>query len=299
MRPLAMEPGVHLFRRMLALSGVFHALTFLLGVLWLSFSAPPLLVAPVTVVDLIGGGQLAGSERSEPPSTPAVSRSQNNAGNKGRAVRETKREKRERVKREMREKRAARLEAARPREVSPSDSRAFSEIIRRMREEKASKTQVRDAVDTIRRETDVRAAVKRIGERVGHRVDLSAVRSAGKGTGQRAPAGLPGASGTTQVAPEILAYARALDEKVRANWTVPELAEKVAKTLMVQVRITIEKDGAVSNVRMEKVSGNSYFDDSVERAIRKASPLPVPPEQLRGGEDHYEVGFRFYGGGEQ
>jgi colicin import membrane protein len=107
---------------------------------------------------------------------------------------------------------------------------------------------------------------------------------------------MPGAAGTARVPPEILAYARALDEKVRANWTVPELAQKEAGKLMVQVRITIEKDGRVSNVRMEKVSSNPYFDDSVRRAIQKASPLPIPPEQLRGGEDHYEVGFRFYGG---
>jgi TolA protein len=168
-----------------------------------------------------------------------------------------------------------------------------------MREERASKRHVSEAVETIEREKAVRAAIKGIGERVAHRLDLSAAGAAAKTAGPKAPAGMPGATGTARVAPEILAYARALDEKVRANWTVPELSERVAKNLIVQVRITIEKDGKVSNVRMEKVSGNTYFDDSVERAIRKASPLPVPPEQLRGGEDHYEVGFRFYGGGDK
>ena len=284
---MAMEPRDHLFRKMLALSGVFHALTYLLGVLWLNFSAPPLRVAPVAVVDLIGNGRLAAPEAAA-PSPPAASPARKGARKKDAPVPTAKRE-----------KQPARREAARARDVSPSETREFSEKIRKMREERASKTQVREAVETIQREKAVRAAVKGIGERVGHRVDLSAMRPAAKGTGLRGPAGLPGASGTARVAPEILAYARALDEKVRANWTVPELAEKVAKSLMVQVRITIEKDGSVSKVRMEKVSGNSYFDDSVERAIRKASPLPVPPEQLRGGEDHYEVGFRFYGGAEQ
>jgi len=118
-----------------------------------------------------------------------------------------------------------------------------------------------------------------------------------KGTAPpRLGGGMTGAPGTARVAPEILAYARALDEKVRANWTVPELAQKDVGSLIVQVRITIEKDGRVGNVRMEKVSGNPYFDDSVRRAIQKASPLPVPPAQLRGSEDYYEVGFRFFGG---
>lgn len=283
---MAMEPRDHLFRKMLTLSGVFHALTFLLGVLWLSFSAPPLRVAPVAVVDLIGNGRIGAPEEA-PPSPPSASRGRKGAKKNSALPRAAKRE-----------KRSARREAVRPREVSPSDTRAFSEKIRKMREEKASKTQVREAVETIQREKTVRAAIRGIGERVGHRVDLSSTRPPAKGTGPRAPGGMPGAAGTARVAPEILAYARALDEKVRENWTVPELAEKEAKHLMVQVRITIEKDGRVSNVRMEKVSGNSYFDDSVERAIQKASPLPVPPEQLRGGEDHYEVGFRFYGGDE-
>jgi TonB family protein len=168
-----------------------------------------------------------------------------------------------------------------------------------MREERATSTQVREAVETIQREKAIKAAVRGIGERVAHRVDLSGVPPQSKGTA-RPPAagGMPGAAGTVRVPPEILAYARALDEKVRANWTVPELAQKDAGKLMVQVRITIEKDGKVSNVRMEKVSGNPYFDDSVRRAIQKARPLPIPPEQLRGGEDHYDVGFRFYGGEE-
>jgi colicin import membrane protein len=196
------------------------------------------------------------------------------------------------------EKAIARKEA-RAREVAPSEAREFSEKIRKMREERTTSTQVRAAVESIQREKAIRAAVRGIGERVAHRVDLSAVPPQAQGTAKSpATAGMPGATGTARVPPEILAYARALDEKVRANWTVPELAQREAGKLMVQVRITIEKDGRVSNVRMEKISPNPYFDDSVRRAIQKASPLPIPPEQLRGGEDHYEVGFRFYGGEE-
>ncbi len=63
--------------------------------------------------------------------------------------------------------------------------------------------------------------------------------------------------------------------------------------LFIRGKGKIEKDGKVTNVEMEKGSGNRFFDESVLRAIGKASPLPVPPEKLRGTEDHYEVGFRF------
>jgi colicin import membrane protein len=285
-----MEPRDHLFKKMLALSVGLHVLTFLLGAVWMIFRVPPVLVAPVAVVDLISGGTL------NPPAQDAAPKSPPPAEARGKTA-----EARQRTTPRPAAKKgkgAARQEA-RAREASPPDTREFSEKIRKMREERATSTRVREAVETIQREKAIRAAVRGIGDSVAHRVDLSGVRPQQKGAA-RPPAagGMPGAAGTVRVPPEILAYARALDEKVRANWTVPELAQKDAGKLIVQVRITIEKNGVVSNVRMEKVSGNPYFDDSVRRAIQKASPLPIPPEQLRGGEDHYDVGFRFYGGNE-
>jgi colicin import membrane protein len=288
---MAVEPRGPLFRKMLACSVAVHALTLVVGVLWMSLRTPPIRIAPVAVVDLVGGGRFA------PPAPQAVPKVQAPPPpGKARGKEAAAKPKAPPRQAEKKEKRTPPPQA-RAREVPPSESREFSERIRKMREERATTTQVREAVETIQREKAIRAAVRGIGERVAHRVDLSAVPPQAKGTAKAsAPAGMSGAAGTARVPPEILAYARALDEKVRANWTVPELAQKEAGKLMVQVRITIEKDGRVSNVRMEKVSSNPYFDDSVRRAIQKASPLPIPPEQLRGGEDHYEVGFRFYGG---
>jgi len=288
---LAMEPRDFLFRKMLALSVGLHALTLLLCAVWMALRVPPVLVAPVAVVDLISGGQF------NPPVPEAAPKTQPTAGEeRGKAP--VAKPKASPMPPAKKGKKAAPPEA-RAREISRSETREFSEKIRKMREERATRTQVRDAVETIQREKDIKAAVRGIGERVAHRVDLSGVPPQARGTPKPpAAGGMPGAAGTVRVSPEILAYARALDEKVRANWTVPELAQKDAGKLTVQVRITIEKDGKVSNLRMEKVSGNPYFDDSVRRAIQKASPLPVPPEQLRGGEDHYDVGFRFYGGNE-
>jgi colicin import membrane protein len=285
-----MEPRDHPFKKMLALSVGLHVLTFLLGAAWMIFRVPPVRIAPVAVVDLISGGS------STPPAQEAAPKPPPPAEARGKGA--EARQKAAPPPAAKKEKRAAKREA-RAREAPPRDTKEFTEKIRRMREEQETSTRVREAVKTIQREKAIRAAVRGIGDRVAHRVDLSGVRPQQKATA-RPPAagGMPGAAGTVRVPPEILAYARALDEKVRANWTVPELAQKDAGKLIVQVRITIEKNGVVSNVRMEKVSGNPYFDDSVRRAIQKASPLPIPPEQLRGGEDHYDVGFRFYGGEE-
>jgi colicin import membrane protein len=284
-----MEPRDPIFRKMVALSVALHALTLFLSALWTSLRVPPLLVAPVAVVDLVGGGQW-----NPPP--PAASPKPGPPAEVPRAKAPAAKQRSAPPPPAAKKGKKAPPPEARSRELARSEAREFSEKIRRMREERETSAQVREAVETLQREKAVKAAVRGIGERVAHRVDLSRVPPQAKGAARSpAAAGMPGAAGTARVPPEILAYARALDEKVRANWTVPELAQKEAGKLMVQMRITIEKDGRVSNVRMEKVSGNAYFDDSVRRAIQKASPLPVPPEQLRGGEDHYDVGFRFYG----
>lgn len=103
-----------------------------------------------------------------------------------------------------------------------------------------------------------------------------------------------------RLSPEMTAYFGRLKEIVRNSWVPPGHVREATK-LVVKLLILIEKDGRVSDARIERDeagregSGNKYFDDSVLRAIRKASPLPVPPEQLRGGEDHYEVGLIFHG----
>jgi TonB family protein len=149
-------------------------------------------------------------------------------------------------------------------------------------------------VEERRNEAAARAAVRGVGERVAHRIEApTAAPSGGRG-----PGGGGGAQGTVRLSPELLDYFRRLEEKVRSSWVLPGALVRDASKLVVELRIVIEKDGRVSQDRIERGSGNPYFDDSVQRAIRKASPLPVPPEQLRGGEDHYEIGFRFHGGAE-
>ena len=276
----AAEPGNHIFGRMLALSGALHVLTFLLSLLWLGLRSPSLVLSPVTVVDLISGGEFS------VPAPVAVPKSLPT----GKAARDAERRRKDEAPPAAKAEKKTGI-----RVVPPPETKALSERIRKMRREGKEKAKVREAVEAIQRERAARMAIRGIGEKVAHRIDLSSVRPADRRDGPSPPsAGMSGASGNVRVPPEIMAYARALDEKVRSNWTVPDLAVKDAGKLFVQVRITIEKDGRVGNVRMEKESGNPYFDDSVRRAIQKASPLPVPPEELRGGEDRYDVGFRFY-----
>ena len=280
MVPFAFNPMEPLFRRMVTVSATLHVVALVLCVLWAGFRSPPPRFLSVAVVDLVGGEAFAPPPRErarpvepEPPPPP---------------------EKSEKAEKKSSASSPAPAKAEKKTAERSPDVMSLAESLQKMREKKDSAEHLREAVRTIRQEKAAHSAIRQIGERVAHRIDLSSVRPAQKSSSPSPPAGMTGAAGNERVPPEHLAYFRQLDEKIRSNWTVPELALGNKEHLMVQLRIVIEKDGRVSMVRMEKTSGNSYFDDSVLRAINKASPLPVPPEQLRGGEDHYEIGFRFW-----
>lgn len=105
--------------------------------------------------------------------------------------------------------------------------------------------------------------------------------------------GMPGREALL-MSPAVKAYLNVLDETVRGAWNIPRALLDNREDLMVQLRITIEDDGGVSSIIVERTSRNRIFDDSVLRAINRAAPLPVPPESLREGKDYYDVGFRFH-----
>jgi len=247
-------------------------------------SRPPLRIEPVAVVDLIGGGEFR-RETAKPPEPAPIAREDEKPAPRDRTVS---------LPPPARSPKGAKTapDGIAPSKRQAADVASLRERLRKMREARVASEAVRSAVEERRSEAAARAAVRSVGERVAHRIEAPPpARSVARGA-----TGGGGARGTVRLSPELLDYFRRLEEKVRSSWILPGTLVRNAAKLEVELRIVIEKDGRVSEARIEKGSGNPYFDDSVERAIRKASPLPVPPEQLRGGEDHYEVGFRFHGG---
>ena len=266
-------------RTMLALSGAAHLVLAIAALVVPPLSGTPLRLEPVAVVDLIGGGEFnketgkspaPTAREDENPAPPAPTRPPARRGKKEKAAPDDF----------VSSKRQA------------ADATSLTERLRKMREARAGSEAVRGAVEERRSEAAARAAVRSVGERVAHRIEAPPPAR----SGARGAAGGGGAQGTVRLSPELRDYFRRLEESVRSSWILPGALARDAANLVVELRIVIEKDGRVSGERIERGSGNPYFDDSVRRAIRKASPLPVPPEQLRGGEDHYEVGFRFHGG---
>ena len=302
-RKLSLRPPPHPLSRMkwmLILSGMFH---IALGLASLAVSAyqPSRLLEPVAVVNLVGDGGITQSPpqtvapRGAPPLLPKTKVFPSELAGKGEIpVKKVQEKQEEKEKREKEPKASAKNKEPK---IDPNALASVSERVQRMREERERENSVRSAIEERRNAAAAREAVRGVEERVARRIESPSspvVRDMAEGSG----GGYGGGSrGTVRVSPEMMEFFSRLEERVRESWILPEALVRDASGLMVEVRITIEKDGRVSDTRIEKGSGNVYFDESVRRAIQKASPLPIPPERLRGGEDHYEVGFRFHGMG--
>ena len=79
--------------------------------------------------------------------------------------------------------------------------------------------------------------------------------------------------------------------KIRAGWAVPNEAAARENHLLTVVGIRISATGIIESMKVERESGNIYYDQYALRAISKASPLPPLPEGL--GKESLEVGINF------
>ena len=86
-------------------------------------------------------------------------------------------------------------------------------------------------------------------------------------------------------------YSRHVWSKVKRNWSLPAaLMPKNNVEAVIEVRIA--KSGAVEHIGFEKRSGNSYFDESALRAVKKSTPFPPLGGWISGRT--VEIGIRFH-----
>jgi TonB family protein len=86
------------------------------------------------------------------------------------------------------------------------------------------------------------------------------------------PAGGPG----VVVDPETARWVREVKIHVTRAWILA--AGFRTEALVTVVEVELSPTGEVLGTRTTKGSGNPGYDESVERAIEKASPVPAPPE---------------------
>ncbi|MBN8548914.1 MAG: cell envelope integrity protein TolA [Deltaproteobacteria bacterium] len=97
----------------------------------------------------------------------------------------------------------------------------------------------------------------------------------GKGFGA-ARLGGKGMGGGTLLPAEALMYRDLLKNRIKQGWRWYD----TMAALQSGVVFEISSSGEISNVEIVSSSGNREFDDSVLRAVYKASPVPAPPEKV-------------------
>jgi colicin import membrane protein len=99
-----------------------------------------------------------------------------------------------------------------------------------------------------------------------------------------------GAAGGAQIALARRLYYTAVYNAIRQQWSLPEFLK--SQKLEAVLVLVLRRDGKVMDLQFEKRSGQPLFDESVERAVRKADPLPPFPEIYSPAKEEIELHFR-------
>ena len=181
------------------------------------------------------------------------------------------------------------------------DKKKKEEEVKKKEEEKKKKIEddqkkkIKEELDAKKKEAEAHEREKK--ERDQRLSDLArqikskqyegeSVNAGGEGFGAARLGGQAGGGGTLAPYAKV-AYQNELQEHVKAGWRWMVRTERL-RTL---VRVKIEASGNIADVKIEQSSGSSNFDDSVVRAVRKASPVPPPPKEFY--SDFSDVRFWF------
>ncbi|MEN6487370.1 MAG: energy transducer TonB [Smithella sp.] len=86
-------------------------------------------------------------------------------------------------------------------------------------------------------------------------------------------------------------YAGFVSSRVHSNWSIP-LELKPRGNIVTIIEIKIRRDGSLAYAGFEKRSGNSIYDDSAMKAVKKSAPFPPLPAGYPSST--MEIGIRFH-----
>jgi len=84
-------------------------------------------------------------------------------------------------------------------------------------------------------------------------------------------------------------YVNRMRQKIAASWQVPAGSEGAERSAVVYFRV--HRDGSVSHVKVEKTSELFLFDQSCQRAVLQAVPMPPLPREYT--DEYLGVHFSF------
>lgn len=192
---------------------------------------------------------------------------------------EKKREEKERQEKEREEKKKVEEKKREEQKKKAEEERKQAEENRKKAEADAKK----------KAEDEKKARDRKLAEalkRIKNRYEGESADAGGTGFGAAALGG-KGMGGGTLASAAKIAYMAALQRHVKAGWRWGGPAGR----LVARVAVHISPDGRLDNVRIVQSSGNQSFDDSVVRAVYKASPAPPPPTEYY--QEFSDVVFKF------
>ncbi len=79
-------------------------------------------------------------------------------------------------------------------------------------------------------------------------------------------------------------YGQSISKEIKRYQKYPPLAQRRGWEGTAEVHLQIAADGKVSSIVLGKSSGRSILDEEALNMVRRASPLPQAPQNLRGRE---------------
>jgi colicin import membrane protein len=141
--------------------------------------------------------------------------------------------------------------------------------------EKKKPTEVKKTAEKPKAKEPTSADINKDYQKAMQRYLGESTESTGQGFGA-AKLGGNGMGGGVLRPPEFFTYRQVLRDSVKRGWKW----YNTQASLVTWVTFDIGVDGVISNVAVAESSGNREFDDSVLRAVYKASPLPPPPASV-------------------
>lgn len=298
-RPEGPSQGVGRIWKWVIISGIVHVVVIaylLIGPILQGKNPPP---PPVYTVDLLGGEKLGGGAgtsltppppkaKAEPaPEVSAPVKEEKKFKENVKPVIDEAKEAREakakaemiervKAKKEADEKKKAELEAKKKAEQEEAALvKARLEELRKKRTEAALEDIRAKAAAKEKLEAEQRAAAERVlaDKAAAAQQARSTVPGDTPGAARSGPGG--GTGGGIQKSREYIAYQNDMVRRIQDSFTWPGIRNDLTATIYFRV----QDSGEITGIRLVKSSGDRSFDDSVVRALRKASPLlPLPDD---------------------
>jgi colicin import membrane protein len=311
-RPEGPSEGLPRVWKWVILSGIAHVVVvavLLIAPIFGPKDAPP---PPVYTVDLMGGEKLGGGagtslkpmpapkpepmapeEKSAPPvhetkkaKEPPKPTAQEIKEAKAKAAADARAEMVEKVKAKKEAEEKRRKEAEEKRfadERAEADRRAKIEDLNKKRKE-AALADLRSRLEARRQQQEIEEKMQQQKlldqqraeqQRAAQQQATSTLAGDKPGAANYGPGA--GTGGGKVKSPEYISYYNEMQRRIEDSFTWPGTRNDLTTT----IRFTILDNGEITGIRLLKPSADRSYDDSVIRALRKASPLPPLPDNAK------------------